>query len=242
MNKKKILIFMFLGIAIAILFVVLLKSNKKIGSAQIGPTIPDGAGQNNLLVNDDSEIPNGGNEIKKEEVQEKIIISLPYAPSQPTMSIVPMGETLFHPKPQNPEGHPGIDFQWNLSKPIDIIACIEGEVISAMKTPSHNKWDVSIKTGDYVIVYAELETIDSKITQGAKVVLGQRIGEPGKFNGNHYNMHWELRLGSYRICPMSYFDPESKVRIEKGWVDTEEPRIKRNAPDICSNYYKDKDE
>lgn len=240
--KKKIIIAIIIA-AVVILTVVIINSNRKSGP-EIGPAqIPDGAGQNNPLVQDDSEFIDGDNEtrneIKKEEAQEKIIISLPYAPLQPTSSIVPMGETLYHPKPQNPDGHPGIDFQWNLGKPIDIIACIDGEVISAMKTPNHNKWDVTVKTGNYAIAYHELETIDSKITQGAKVILGQRIGEPGKFNGNHYNMHWELRLGSYRICPLSYFDPESKARIEKEWEDTKEPKIKRNAPDICSGDYKE---
>lgn len=240
--KKKIIIAIVIATGV-ILIAVLASSNKKSGPA-IGPAqIPDDAGQNSPLIKDGPEIPDGGNEIKneikEEEAQEKIIISLPYAPSQPTSSIVPMGETLYHPKPQNPEGHPGIDFQWNLGKPIDIIACIDGEVISAMKTPNHNKWDVTVKTGNYAIAYHELETIDSKITQGAKVVLGQRIGEPGKFNGNHYNMHWELRLGSRRICPLSYFNLESKARIEKEWADTNEPKIKRNAPDICSGDYKE---
>src|SRR3989344_3488743 len=170
MVNKKILVGG-LVVIILILAVALIKSNKKIGPAEVDPAIPDGAGQNGSLIKDGPAIPDGGNEIKnkikKEEVQEKIIISLPYAPSQPTSSIVPMGETIFHPKPQNPEGHPGIDFQWNLGKPIDIIACINGKII-----------------------------------QGGKVSLGQRIGEPGKFNGNHYNMHWELRLGTERICPV----------------------------------------
>lgn len=236
---KKTIIVSIIGIILLITAAVLASNNRKSGP-EIGPAqIPDDAGQNNPPTENSPEIPDGGNEIKKEETQEKIIISLPYAPSQPTSSIVPMGETIFHPKPQNPEGHPGIDFQWNLGKPIDIIACIEGEVLSAMKTPSHNKWDVTIKTGNYAIAYHELETIDSTITQGAKVVLGQRIGEPGKFNGNHYNMHWELRLGTRRICPMSYFDPESKARIEKEWVNTSDMKIKRNAPDICSGDYKE---
>jgi hypothetical protein len=232
-------------VIIIILTVALIKSKPEIPDGPDipnGPAIPDGAGQNNFLIKDDSVIPNGGNEIKKEETQEKIIISLPYTPSQSTNSVVPMGETIYHPDPPNPGGHPGIDFQWGLSKVIDIIACHDGEVIFAERTESHNKFDVHIKSGNYTIVYAELENIDSKITQGAKVVLGQRIGEPGKFNGNHYNMHWELRLGTRSICPMNYFNPESKSRIEKDWANTKEPRIKKNAPDICSGYYKDKNE
>jgi len=242
-NKK----FLVGGLIVVILVftVVLMIGNRGTDRAQIGPAIPDGAGQNGSLIKDGPAIPDGGNEIKneikKEEVQEKIIISLPYAPSQPTSSIVPMGETIFHPKPQNPEGHPGIDFQWNLGKPIDIIACIDGEIISAMKTPSHNKWDVTVKTGNYAIAYHELENIDSKIIQGAKIVLGQRIGEPGKFDGNHYNMHWELRLGTNRICPLNYFTPDAKARIEKSWANTNWPELKRNAPDICSGDYKGKE-
>lgn len=168
----------------------------------------------------------------------KIVISLPYESSQPA-EIVPMGETIYHPQPQNPDGHPGIDFQWDLSKPIDIIACSDGEVLSAEKTNYHNKWDVIVKSGGYTIVYAELETIESNIVAGAKVVKGQRIGEPGKFDGDHYNMHWELRLGTNRLCPMSYFDSESKVRIEKDWENTRWSDMKKYFPDICSGKYKE---
>ena len=171
---------------------------------------------------------------------EKIVISLPYSSSQPTISIVPMGETIFHPDPPNPGGHPGIDFQWDLSKPISIIACADGEVLSATRTPSHNKWDVYIKTGSYTIAYTELENIEDAIKAGARIKLGQRIGEPGKFNGNHYNIHWVLRYGTNVLCPLSYFDPDSKIRIEDAWAKTNWPEIKANAPEICSGKYKEK--
>ncbi len=197
---------------------------------------------NNSLTKNNPEFPEGYNEIKKEEVQQRISVALPYNSSQPTSSIVSMGQTMFHPKPQNPEGHPGIDFQWGLSKAIDIITSNDGEIIFAEKTPSHDKFDVHIKSGNYTIVYAELENIDSSIIQGSTVVLGQRIGEPGKFDNNHYNMHWELRLGTERICPLNYFDPASRARIETDWANTNWPELKRNAPDICSGDYKESDE
>lgn len=244
MKNKKLLIGGLI-IIILILTVAIIRSGPAIPDGPTipdGPAIPDGAGSKDSLNKNNSEIPKSDNEIKKEEVQEKIIISLPYAPSQPTNSIVPMGETLYHPKPRNPEGHPGIDFQWNLGQPIDIIACYGGEIIFAERTESHNKFDVHIKSGNYTIVYAELENIDSRIIQGAKVILGQRIGEPGKFDGNHYNMHWELRVGTKRICPLSYFNPESRARIEKEWANTKDPRIKKNAPEICSGDYKESGE
>lgn len=216
-------------------FVVIIKliNEPKIGPATIGPgpevmTEPIIDAEDKVKINE-----------PETKSQEKITISLPYDPTQPTNSVIPMGETIYHPDPPNPGGHPGIDYQWNLGTKIDILASAKGVVESAEKTTSHNKWDVSITTGDYTIVYAELENIDDAIKVGSTITLGQRIGEPGKFNGNHYNMHWELKNGSQRICPLSYFEAESKTRIENEWANTNSPELKANAPDICSGEYKD---
>ncbi len=42
---------------------------------------------------------------------QKITIRVPYEFSGVPDSMIPMGETINHPKPQVPNGHPGIDFQ-----------------------------------------------------------------------------------------------------------------------------------
>lgn len=238
-----------IAIIILILIMALTISiiNSNLHKIPNGPEISDGPTIKTNTLDTVPIIDNSNNSVNSSQdreslndTEEKIIISLPYSADQPTNSIVPMGETIYHPDPPNPGGHPGIDFQWSLIKPIDIIACADGEVASAEKTPSHNKYDVSINTRGYTIVYAELENIDDAIKKGAKVTLGQIIGEPGKFNGNHYNIHWELKHGTNRICPMSYFDTDSKKRIEAAWASTNSLKMKANSPDICSNFYKDK--
>lgn len=42
------------------------------------------------------------------------------------------------------------------------------------------------------------------------------------------------------MCPLIYFDQESRTTIENIWADEDCPEMKANAPDICSNYYKDR--
>lgn len=66
-----------------------------------------------------------------EEKEEKVLLSLPFNKNDLPSMLIPMGETLEHPKPDNPKGHPGIDFLWNsesggrFSK---IYASLDGEI------------------------------------------------------------------------------------------------------------------
>lgn len=148
-----------------------------------------------------------------------------------------MGETINHPDPPNPGGHPGIDFMWNDS--VDIIACIDGTVDQVEKTGSHNKWDVFINTGDFYVGYTTLEKVDENIEVGVQVKAGQKIGESGNFE-THYMIHWEFGKvkGHQRKCPMAYFDEISRQRIVQVWANTNWPEVKKQFPNICNGYYR----
>src|SRR5438105_15039873 len=82
----------------------------------------------------------------------KIIIRVPYEFSDVPDSMIPMGETINHPKPRVPNGHPGIDFQYNGSKLHYVIASADGTVTSIKKGASNpGKWDVEIGNGFYLL-------------------------------------------------------------------------------------------
>lgn len=165
-----------------------------------------------------------------------IVISLPFFEADKPREMMPMGETINHPDPPNPGGHPGIDFMWDNS--VDIIACVNGTVLSMTKGGNHDKWDVFIKTGNFKIGYTTLEKVDDKIKVGSQVAAGQKIGEPGNFG--HYMIHWELdsvKTGR-RICPMAYFDDASRQRILDIWADTAWPEMKGPFPHICNYVYR----
>ena len=53
---------------------------------------------------------------------ERVTISLPFSKENEAQWLIPMGETIAHPKPQVPHGHPGIDFIWDHSTPIIAVA------------------------------------------------------------------------------------------------------------------------
>ncbi|MDD4985239.1 MAG: peptidoglycan DD-metalloendopeptidase family protein [Dehalococcoidales bacterium] len=175
---------------------------------------------------------------KPEEKAENtnLVIYLPFSTADNLYEMMPMGETINHPKPENPFGHPGIDFMWN--KSVDIIACVDGTVTQVEKSGSHDKWDVFVKTGSYKIGYTTLEKVDDKIKVGAQVIAGQKIGEPGNFG--HYMIHWELdKLESgQRVCPMAYLDETARQRILDIWAKTNWPEMKKQFPHICNGDYR----
>jgi hypothetical protein len=177
---------------------------------------------------------------------ERIVLSLPFAPGDEPHGLVPMGETIDHP--HAPQGHPGIDFQWDHSVPI--IACAAGTVSSITWQPDHKSWDLIVRTGVYEVRYKELEDYNRALRVGAAVAKGDLLGSPchpldlPDGYSRHYQIHWELAsacLWKDRFCPLSYFDPESRRRIEVLWARTEN-KFKPHFPDICSGAYRGKED
>src|SRR2546428_1870458 len=183
---------------------------------------------------------------------ERIIISLPFsAENDNSTGMIPMGETLFHPKPKDPNGHPGIDFQWNHSA--DIIASADGTVAN-INHGSTEGIDVIVSNGVYELRYKEMNetSLGSNIKIGAQIKKGDFIGNPYESlfpDGSHqYQIHWELASISLvldRWCPLTYFDPDSRARIEKIWNNVSpdaDQGVKRQFPYICSGDYFNKQE
>lgn len=179
-------------------------------------------------------------------------------------NIMPMGEKIAHP--DAPMGHPGIDFGFmaiNESANIPYIAAMDG-VISQVKVYSNNEGkgenmkilsknmaDVVIKNGPYQVVYASMDgdTISKNIKVGARIKQGDFIGYgnfmyKGTGPGTKSEMiHWEFGSTSPlidRFCPLTYFTEESRSRIEKIWMHTEDTQIKSQYPLICNGGYEGK--
>jgi murein DD-endopeptidase MepM/ murein hydrolase activator NlpD len=183
---------------------------------------------------------------------QKIVISLPFSQQYDSSTgMIPMGETMFHPKPQVPHGHPGIDFQW--SHQVPIIASSDG-IITNINHGSSNGIDVTIRNGVYELRYKELDenSLGSNIKLLHIVNKGDFIGYPGAsiVGGNvaHYQLHWEFASISVlldRFCPVTYFDSDSNKRINNIWSNVSldaNQGVKRNFPDICSGDYENKTE
>jgi hypothetical protein len=183
-----------------------------------------------------------------------IEISLPFAPEYDSrVSLIPMGEKIEHNEANgNPNGHPGIDFGFMGVTPI--IASADGWVFMAGKTEA-GSIDVTTYSGFYKIEYKELNTIEPEIKRFAKVRKGQLLGytgrdkiiegRPTKEDGSG-QIHWELASASLlidRLCPMGYFDAESRRRIEAIWDSVPaDSQFKKDYPDICSGVFKDKED
>jgi hypothetical protein len=183
-----------------------------------------------------------------------IEISLPFAPQyDSTVRIIPMGEKIEHNEANgNPNGHPGIDFGFIGVTPI--IASADGRIFAASKTEA-GSIDITTYSGFYKIEYKELNTIEPEIKRFAKVKKGQLLGytgrkellqrAPTKEDGSG-QIHWELASSSLlidRLCPMGYFDAESKRRIEAIWASVPaDSQFKKDYPDICSGVFKDKED
>lgn len=176
---------------------------------------------------------------------QKIIISLPYSPNNPTKSILPMGETIEHPKA--PNGHPGVDFQWN--KPTEILASADGKIVEIKKVEEYGGvWSVKQVSGGYAILYTEMALAKEGLKVGDSVKKGDVVGISKMFFPGHSSMHWEFRYSQMwkdRLCPITYFDADSLKRITAEWeggkrASTRE--IGEKFPHICSGGYYGKDE
>ena len=164
-------------------------------------------------------------------------------------AMTPMGETLYHPKPQNPNGHPGIDFQWeNPSAIPTIIASMNATVYAIVNNTNHaGTYDVSTKNGKWGVDYAELGSVASGVKVGDSVNAGDIIGTPQHPASitdlpNFRMIHWQFGYASNnsvgtRLCPISYFASSAKTAIETLWANTNSPEIKSQFPNICSGDY-----
>jgi hypothetical protein len=183
----------------------------------------------------------------------KIAITLPYSADNDATSMISMGETIAH---NFPGGHPGIDFQWDHSVPL--IAVTDSKVIGIKNSNDMGEPVVTLtlKSGEYLIVYQELEKVAAGISKGVAVTKGEVIGEPHCHNNVDQNgtsrtscqTHWEFGYSRFspgfeRLCPLSYFDADARARIEALWASIPaDNRFKQNAPQICSNIYANRDQ
>jgi murein DD-endopeptidase MepM/ murein hydrolase activator NlpD len=194
----------------------------------------------------------------------KPVLILPFDPRyDPAGALMPMGEKINHP--DAPDGHPGIDFGFDgLADKVPYIAAMDGTVRSVRiyanneksspdKTPiSKKKADVIIVNGPYQTVYAEMDgdSLPAGIRVGARIRQGDLVGygnlmtgrEPGTFREM---IHWEFGSTSPvidRFCPLTYFTPESRLRIEAIWAQTDTPEMKARYPKICNGGYDGKAE
>ena len=166
--------------------------------------------------------------------------------------MIPLGETVSH---GDGEAHTGIDFHW--TKKVPIIAVSEGIITFIAKGESRpiaagakkDTWDVGVKTGRYLNTYTELDEVNPELKVGESIQKGNFIGypwhqynvEPG-FILDRYKIHWNFgydvdsQYPEPRLCPMTYFDADSKLLIEQIWNDNQW-EYKKQFPDICSGEY-----
>ena len=183
----------------------------------------------------------------------KITIRVPYEFVDVPDVMIPMGETINHPKPQVPNGHPGIDFGYDGSKLHNVVASADGTVTSIKKGASNpGKWDIEISNSFYLLRYKEMEDYNPLFQPGHKVKEGDFVGHYGIYqekDGNvHEQIHWELASTSLlrdRFCPLTYFDAQSLKSINTLWAKVPpeaNQNMKAQFPYICSGDYYGKDE
>tara|TARA_B100000949_G_scaffold197967_1_gene184281 strand:- start:60 stop:788 length:729 start_codon:yes stop_codon:yes gene_type:complete len=185
----------------------------------------------------------------------KIIISLPFEIRGPPDGIMPMGETLEHEASYG--GHPGIDFQWhNYIDENPIILASASGVISKVTKDSYSNYTSLI----VVIIHEDFNekyyTLYEGLTFNFNFKVGDRI-ERDDFLGYAYHphevpdpgyhmIHWEFGFleddQEDRLCPMTYFDDESKELLERIWSEPHSYAHKDQFPHICSGFYQGKNE
>src|SRR3989344_5599752 len=153
-----------------------------------------------------------------------ITITLPFSAEHESKSMLPLGEK----EDVHPDGHPGIDFQWEYAAPL--IATSDAKITSVAKAKDGNNEVIYIvlQSGEYTSSYKELDPTTVAVKKGDAVKQGDLIGYPhGTYfadSGGHtnYQLHWEFGYssfpGSTRICPVNYFDSSSKARIDTLWA------------------------
>lgn len=183
-----------------------------------------------------------------------IVIALPFAPADDIYTnLIPMGEKIEH-NAQNgvPDGHPGIDFQWN--KSTAILAVADGTIVNITKN-KNNKYTIEQNLGLYRSVYQEMNLVEPDLHRFSKVKRGQILGYSGtlrtgtsrpKESDPSGQVHWDFGSASMlidRLCPLNYFDADSKARILKIWANVPaNDKFKSQYPDICNGVFKNKED
>ena len=193
--------------------------------------------------------------VPKTESGPRIIIILPFDPQNPPDDIMPMGETVKHKAEVG--GHPGIDFQWYAEAP-KLYSSAGGEIVELLELDGGD-WSITINhTGfdkRYYTAYS-LGSYNTELEVGDKVEKYTFLGYvPNPHpEDNMYGTHWEFgvdiftyfesgneRIGySERLCPLTYFDEDSRTLIEKTWI-TAKYEEKDQFPLLCNGFYEGRD-
>jgi murein DD-endopeptidase MepM/ murein hydrolase activator NlpD len=186
----------------------------------------------------------GENEVNQMEAEdflkqpeERISVALPFAPEDDAIGIAPVGETINHPV----AGHPGIDFGWKHKAPVR--ASADG-VVTALPDSGKGNGEIGLvlRSGQYLFEYGSLGEYEKNIKIGSIVKQGDILGYPlSKGDGQDYAIHWEIKpayQNSERLCPMTYFNPDSKARIDKIWATHDKGMYAKDFPDICNGKWK----
>lgn len=176
----------------------------------------------------------------------RIVIHAPYDLNNPPVSLLPMGEKIYHPNA--PQGHPGIDFQWD-SPSAHVLSSSDGTISSIrLAFDKWNKWEIDVTTWPYQVRYKELENYNHNLKVGQKVKVGDFLGYPANPKLHNevgaYQIHWEfasLSLLRDRFCPMTYFDQASRASVQSIW-DKTNWQYKNQYPNVCSGDYANKAE
>lgn len=179
-----------------------------------------------------------------------IVISLPFTEEDDNLIFInPMGEIDHH---EPPRGHPGLDFAWY--QPAPLIAVVDGRVTKIEEDPkkefgvAEKVYDVDLVSGAYAIRYSGIAPSPG-LKVGMEVKQGDVMGRGGKYKdergalGVHYSVHWEFDYDTPvfdRLCPLTYFDKESLLRINKIWNKVGQT-YNGQSPEICSGFYKGRD-
>ncbi len=183
---------------------------------------------------------------------------LPFTDEHEPQGLMPMGETIEHPPPKSPYGHPGIDFQWDYKAPI--VAVVDGKIAEIIESVHFEtgifNYSVSIITGEFIVNYTTLESLGPDIKVGSQVVTGQLIGFPTPVQQGHQwrMIHWDFgtyknvvpradpegRISEYevnRLCPVPYFAESERERLFRIW-EAVFYGAKHQFPDVCNGYWK----
>lgn len=172
---------------------------------------------------------------------DKITIGLPYSGRDEPTGMQPLGEI----ESVHPDGHGGIDFQWQYAAPL--IASSDGTIVGVAKAKdgADTVFYVTLKSGEYLSIYKELSSLSSKIRRGAKVKQGDLVGYPNgrrySEGGINYQLHWEFGYDSFpgfsRLCPLKYFDADSLARINLTWAKIVPTHTNPTGQNICNEEF-----
>ena len=192
------------------------------------------------------------------EILTQPFMKLPFTAAHEPAGVMPMGETIEHPPPKSPEGHPGIDFQWDHQAPI--IAVSDGKVVqitsNVHKETGIFNLSVSVITEEFIVNYTTLESIGKGLEVGSDVVVGQVIGYPTPVQkgADWYMIHWDFGLYEKHapitdpeglvteytvtpLCPVPYFTEPERERVLRIWRHAFYG-AKEQFPELCNGSWK----